>query len=68
MSYNSTYIPQLRLKNKGSFESTEEGGSSSSYFLSAQAGGGGQGDLNQKIKIIKIDEEDNTKKLANAKF
>ncbi|WP_455093314.1 Cna B-type domain-containing protein, partial [Parvimonas micra] len=68
MEYNSTYIPQLRLKNKGSFESNEESGSSSSYFLSAQAGGGGQGDLNQKIKIIKIDEEDNTKKLANAKF
>ncbi|MFT4445761.1 Cna B-type domain-containing protein, partial [Parvimonas sp. G1967] len=68
MSYNSTYIPQLKLKNKGSFESSEESGSSSNYFLSAQAGGGGQGDLNQKIKIIKIDEEDNTKKLANAKF
>ena len=68
MEYNSTYIPQLKLKNKGSFTSTEESGSSSSYFLSAQAGGGGQGDLNQKIKIIKIDEEDNTKKLANAKF
>lgn len=61
MSYNSTYIPQLKLKNKGSFESSEESGSSSNYFLSAQAGGGGQGDLNQKIKIIKIDEEDNTK-------
>lgn len=61
MEYNSTYIPQLKLKNKGSFTSTEESGSSSSYFLSAQAGGGGQGDLNQKIKIIKIDEEDNTK-------
>ncbi|MFM1582612.1 Cna B-type domain-containing protein [Helcococcus ovis] len=68
MTYNSTYIPQLRLKNKGSFTSKEEKDSSSSHFLSAQAGGGGQGDLNQKIKIIKIDEEDNTKKLANAKF
>ncbi|MDO4779221.1 MAG: Cna B-type domain-containing protein, partial [Tissierellia bacterium] len=68
MNYISTYIPQLRLKNKGVFVSNEENGSSSSYFLSAQVGGGGQGDLNQKIKIIKIDEEDNQKKLANAKF
>ncbi|WP_235043765.1 Ig-like domain-containing protein, partial [Peptoniphilus mikwangii] len=68
MVYKSTYIPQLKLKNKGSFTSNEENGSSSGYFLSAQAGGGGQGDLNQKIKIIKIDADDNQTKLANAKF
>lgn len=31
MEYNSTYIPQLRLKNKGSFESNEESGSSATF-------------------------------------
>ena len=68
MEYKSTYIPQLKLRNKATFISTEDTIAVRSYWMNSQAGGGGQGDLNQKIKIIKIDEEDNTKKLANAKF
>ncbi|MBF1276600.1 MAG: Cna B-type domain-containing protein, partial [Parvimonas micra] len=68
MGYKSTYIPQLKLRNKATFISTEDTIPVKSYWMNSQAGGGGQGDLNQKIKIIKIDEEDNTKKLANAKF
>ena len=36
--------------------------------MNSQAGGGGQGDLIQKIKIIKIDAENNEIRLPNAKF
>ena len=68
MGYKSTYIPQLMLKNKSSFQSKENNYKSDSYWVNSQAGGGGQGDLIQKIKIIKIDEENNETRLPNAEF
>ena len=68
MGYKSTYIPQLMLKNKSSFQSKENDYKSDSYWVNSQAGGGGQGDLIQKIKIIKIDEENNETRLPNAEF
>ena len=68
MGYKSTYIPQLMLKNKSSFQSKEKDYKSNSYWVNSQAGGGGQGDLIQKIKIIKIDEENNEIRLPNAEF
>ena len=68
MGYKSTYIPQLMLKNKSSFQSEEKDYKSDSYWVNSQAGGGGQGDLIQKIKIIKIDEENNETRLPNAEF
>ena len=68
MGYKSTYIPQLMLKNKSSFQSKEKDYKSDSYWVNSQAGGGGQGDLIQKIKIIKIDEENNEIRLPNAEF
>ena len=68
MGYKSTYNPQLMLKNKSSFQSKEKDYKSDSYWVNSQAGGGGQGDLIQKIKIIKIDEENNEIRLPNAEF
>ena len=68
MGYKSTYIPQLMLKNKSYFKSEEKNYKSDSYWVNSQAGGGGQGDLIQKIKIIKIDEENNETRLPNAEF
>ncbi|EUC57966.1 Cna B-type domain-containing protein [Mogibacterium timidum] len=68
MGYKSTYIPQLMLKNKSYFQSKGNNYESDSYWVNSQAGGSGQGDLIQKIKIIKIDEENNEIRLPNAEF
>ena len=68
LSYKSTYIPQLKLQNKATFHSTEHNTNIESYWMNSQAGGGGQGDLTQKIKIFKVDENNDSIKLANAKF
>ena len=68
LSYKSTYIPQLKLQNKAKFYSTEHNTNTESYWMNSQAGGGGQGDLTQKIKIFKVDENNDSIKLANAKF
>ena len=68
LSYKSTYIPQLKLQNKATFDSKEHNTNTESYWMNSQAGGGGQGDLTQKIKIFKVDENNDSIKLANAKF
>ena len=68
LSYKSTYIPQLKLQNKATFHSKEHDTNTESYWMNSQAGGGGQGDLTQKIKIFKVDENNDSIKLANAKF
>ena len=68
LSYKSTYIPQLKLQNKATFHSKEHNTKIESYWMNSQAGGGGQGDLTQKIKIFKVDENNDSIKLANAKF
>ena len=66
--YMSTYIPQLVLRNEAVFHSAEENTSKQASYKSAQSGGGGQGDLIQKIKIFKVDENNNKIKLPNAEF
>ena len=66
--YKSTYIPQLVLRNEAVFHSAEENTSKQASYKSAQSGGGGQGDLIQKIKIFKVDENNNKIKLPNAEF
>ena len=68
LTYNTTYIPQLKLKNEGTFKSTEKNVVYRSWFKNAEAGGTGQGDLIQKIKIFKVDENDRQIKLPNAEF
>ena len=68
MRYRSTYIPQLVLKNEAVFHSHEETKNVQSSFINSQSGGSGQGDLIQKIKIIKIDEDNHEIRLPNAEF
>ena len=68
MGYKSTYIPQLMLKNKSYFQSKGNNYESDSYWVNSQAGGSGQDNLIQKIKIIKINEENNEIRLPNAEF
>ena len=68
MRYKSTYIPQLVLKNEAVFHSHEETTNVQSSFINSQSGGSGQGDLIQKIKIIKIDEDNHEIRLPNAEF
>ena len=68
VEYKSTYVPQLMLRNKATFRSTQKNEPLEAWFKSSEAGGGGQGDLTQKIKIFKVDENDIQTKLPNAEF
>ena len=68
IQYTSTYIPQLKLRNEGVFHSDSKNVAYQAAFRSAEVGGGGQGDLTQKIKIFKVDENDIQTKLPNAEF
>ena len=68
VEYKSTYVPQLILRNKATFRSTQKNEPLEAWFKSSEAGGGGQGDLTQKIKIFKVDENDIQTKLPNAEF
>ncbi|WP_165437907.1 Cna B-type domain-containing protein, partial [Streptococcus ruminantium] len=68
-TYQTTYTPYTVLKNKAQLISEEK--IISEYIASHQSsssGGTGSGDLTNKIKIIKVDAENQETKLANAKF
>lgn len=66
--YESTYVPGTTLKNSATFSSTEEQGGHSYAYRNASGYGVGYGDLLNKIQIIKVDSDNNTIKLKDAKF
>lgn len=66
--YKSTYTPGTKLRNKLNLTSTEHSHDFAVSYQSADSGGTGGGDLTGKIKLIKVDKDDNTIKLANAVF
>ena len=67
-TYETTYIPGLKLNNSATFNSVEENTPVQSYFRDAQSGGGGQSDLRGRIKITKIDADNNNVFLQGAEF
>ncbi|MGX7073803.1 Cna B-type domain-containing protein, partial [Falseniella ignava] len=68
LRYQSTYREGLKLKNTAELQSTQTGKIVTNQFINAESGGGGQGNLTSKIKIVKIDKDNEEIKLKNAKF
>ncbi len=68
LKYKTTYKSGLKLKNNVILDSSEEDKEKTYTFSDATSGGQGSGDLTSKIKIIKVDKDKESIKLANAKF
>jgi len=66
--YNTTYIPGLKLRNKGTFQSDQKTKEVKAYFQNTQSGGVGQSDLRGRIIIIKQDADNNSVLLPGAEF
>ncbi|WP_350015354.1 Cna B-type domain-containing protein [Streptococcus sp. KHUD_010] len=69
LEYKSTYIPGsiLRNKAKGTYTNGETH-EHNETFHDATSSGSGSGSLLSKLRILKVDAENNTTKLAGAKF
>lgn len=67
-SYRSTYTPGTVLKNDVVLTATEKVQRAYAIHMLADSGGQGTGTLANKIKIVKIDADDNQVKLADAEF
>ncbi|MDD7267111.1 MAG: Cna B-type domain-containing protein, partial [Lachnospiraceae bacterium] len=68
LSYDTTFKPNIKLRNKVTLANEQETWISSSSAVFANSGGQGQGDLANKIKLLKVDAEDHSIVLANAVF
>lgn len=68
LRYRTTYTPGTRLYNNMTLTSTEKTATKSASHISADSGGSGTGDLANKIKLIKVDADDNSIVLAGGVF
>ena len=68
LTYQSTYTEGTNLNNKLTLTSVDQTYTFDARFTRASSGGSGSGDLANKIKLTKVDEDDNTITLANAVF
>ena len=68
LTYQSTYTEGTNLNNKLTLASVDETYTFDARFSRASSGGSGSGSLANKIKLTKVDEDDNTITLANAVF
>ena len=66
--YRTTYTPGTRLVNNVNIKSNETSNETHGSHISANSGGSGTGNLANKIKLIKVDADDNAITLANAVF
>ena len=66
--YRTTYTPNTTLKNSLKLQSTEKTETRIAEYKSANSGGSGEGDLTNKIKIVKVDAENHETKLSGAEF
>ena len=66
--YKTTYTPKTKLLNNVKITSDEKTGETHGSYISSNFDGNGTGDLANKIKLTKVDAEDNTRLLANAVF
>lgn len=67
-SYRTTYTQGTVLKNDVVLTATEKVQRAYAIHMLADSGGQGTGTLANKIKIVKIDADDNQVKLADAEF
>lgn len=68
LTYRTTYVPGTTLRNNLTLTSVEQSKTVTSSHIGASSGGSGSGVPANKIKIVKVDAEDQTVKLANATF
>ncbi|WP_072500060.1 Cna B-type domain-containing protein [Olsenella phocaeensis] len=68
LEYKTTYTPGTTLRNTMLLNSTEQSKTYTATHTSASSGGSGDGNLANKIKLIKVDADDNSVTLANAVF
>ena len=68
LTYQSTYTEGTNLNNKLTLASVDETYTFDARFSRASSGGSGSGSLANKIKLTKVDEDDNAIALANAVF
>lgn len=68
LRYRTTYTPGTTLRNNMKLSSTEQTKEVSASHISADSGGSGTGNLANKIKLIKVDADDQSLPLANAVF
>ncbi|HEL0567464.1 TPA: Cna B-type domain-containing protein, partial [Streptococcus equi subsp. zooepidemicus] len=68
LHYRSTYKAGLILKNKAELKATDIKKVVENQFVDSSASGGGQGNLTSKIKIVKVDRDNEETRLKNAKF
>ena len=68
LTYQSTYTEGTNLNNKLTLTSVDETYTFDARFSRASSGGSGSGSLANKIKLTKVDEDDNAIALANAVF
>lgn len=66
--YRTTYTPGTTLRNSLTLSTEEMERTYTATHISANSGGTGGGDLASRIKLIKVDENDETKLLAGAVF
>ena len=66
--YKTTYAKGTTLKNKIQLKSTEKSAEFIASYKSSESGGSGVGELANKIKIIRVDSENEQTKLENAEF
>ena len=68
LMYRTTYIPGTVLRNRLTANYDEGHKTTGSSYSDATSSGSGDGSLMSKLRIIKVDEDDNTTKLAGAVF
>ena len=66
--YKSTYHAGTVLKNKATLDASSSHSEASYSYQSAESGGSAGGDLASKIKLTKVDADDNAVLLKNAVF
>lgn len=68
LNYKTTYTPGTILKNKLRLVSSEQENEFIAQFHAAESGGSGSGENTTRIKIVKVDSEDEKIVLPNAVF
>ena len=68
LTYRSTYKPNVKVKNKVKLTADNKTAESQNEYKTAISNGSIEGDLLGKIKIIKVDSENNQLLLKGAKF
>ncbi len=68
LRYRTTYTPGTTLRNNMKLTSAKQVEVASASHISADSGGSGTGNLANKIKLIKVDADDQSLPLANAVF